>query len=193
VEKVALKDIKGIAREKPATVGIVDIDGKKLIYEKIYRKPGSYLAGRKAVQVSGITWDGLKDGKPWEEVKKMIKSVLCGKLVITVNGQNDFNCLELEDDDFADTFDLQGFYRRPHPDRIGDTQPMSLRDIFFFHFNVDCQDETQPHNALIDAISTIKVFRDGYQPLKRKSSCRHERGNVEGIDFSHAVKLKKNK
>jgi hypothetical protein len=121
VEKVALKDIIGIAREKPATVGIVDIDGNNLLDEKIYRKPGSYLAGRKAVQVSGITWDVLKDSKPWEEVKIMIKHVLLGKLVITVNGQNDFNCLELEDDDFADTFYLQGFYRRPHPDRIGDT------------------------------------------------------------------------
>jgi hypothetical protein len=123
----------------------------------------------------------------------MIKYVLRGKLVITVNGQNDFNCLELKDDDFPDTFYLQGFYRRPHPDRIGDTQPMSLRDMYYFHFMSDCQDETQPHNALIDARSTIKVFRDRYQPLKRNSSSHGERGNVEGVDFADAVKLKKSK
>jgi hypothetical protein len=56
---------------------------------------------------------------------------------------------------------------------------MSLRDINYFHFMSDCQDETQPHNALIDAQSTIKVFGDGYQPLKRKSASRSERGNVK--------------
>lgn len=66
---------------------------------------------------------------------------------------------------------------------------MSLRDVYFYHFKEDFQFK-KPHNAITDAIYTMKIFMEGYIPLKKRFGFVNVRHNVEEIDFSQAIKLK---
>jgi len=167
VEKVNLVGVKGLRRVKPGKIGIVNHKLETLLKKDVYHKPGSFLDGYLDSAVSGITRYTLINGEQWNLVKEAVKKELKEKLVITVAGQNDFYCLEVERDDMGGHFDLQSFYRRPSPEVSDDTQPMSLRDIYFYHFGEDCQ-KHKPHSAVKDAEFTMRIFLEGYIPLKLK-------------------------
>lgn len=191
VEKVSMRHLDGLAKMKPAIVGITNTKYEVLLDEKIYRKPGTFLDGKKDVEVSGITRHSLEDGKPWEEVKKKVMEEVKGKMIVTVAGESDLYCLELEESDYSTTFDLQSFYRRSHPERPGADQEMSLRDMYFHHFKEDIHYK-KPHSAIEDARHTMKIFLEGYVPLKSGVAGNpEEQKNVEGFDFDDVPRLKR--
>jgi DNA polymerase III epsilon subunit-like protein len=190
VEKINLRNLTGQARVKPGSIGIVDTQFNILMEEMVYHKPGSFLDGPKDSAVNGFTRSSLANGKNWDkEVYPQLKSSFTNKLVVGVEAQLDMACLNIERDDYEELFDLQSFYRRPKEDCSVGTNPMSLRDIYFHHFQEDCQAIAQ-HDATTDAISTMRIFMEGYIPLKQREGKVDQRENVENFDFSSAVKLK---
>jgi len=58
------------------------------------------------------------------------------------------------------TFDLQTFYRRPDPKNEFNHSPMSLRDMYFLHFQEAIQEST--HDAATDSYATMRVFKEGF-------------------------------
>lgn len=205
VEKVSLKALKGVSKGRAAKIAVVDIKGRTLFRSDVHHKPGTFDTSPKAVAISGIRRDDLVDAPKWEDefdengelikhgVHSNLKKFLKDKLVITCDGVNDFYSMDIEDDDYSATFDLQSFFRRPHPECPGQTQPMSLRDMYFFNFKEDFQHE-KPHDCTKDAVATIKVFnayrkikKSGYGGVHGDPSCRE---NVEDYDFSHTPNLK---
>ncbi|OXA41479.1 hypothetical protein Fcan01_23634 [Folsomia candida] len=189
VEKVNLRSVKGVARVKPGKIGIVDCNYGTIFESDVYHRPGTFLDGKKDSAVSGITRYSLEKAPEWMTVKSKVKKVIDKKLVITVAGQGDLSCMDIERDDCGELFDVQCYYRRPNPDVSDETQPMSLRDIYFYHFKEDCQFQ-KPHNAVTDAICTMRIFLEGYIPLKEKSGLVGVRHNMGEVDFSDAIKLK---
>ncbi len=118
------------------------------------------------------------------------QEILKDKIAIMVGAEKDFRLvgLKLFEHQF---FDLQSFYRRPHPIDEYDTQPMSLRDMVFYHFKTDCQPPNRPHDALDDATWTFRVFEEGYC---RDVGPYHNFLNANGEfkpDFSDVPNLKK--
>lgn len=121
----------------------------------IFFLTGSFLDSYPNSKVSGIHRYSLKSGKAWSIVKDEIKKILTDKLIITVAGETDLFCLDLKREDYADTFDLQSFYIRPHPDIFFDFQPMSLRDIFFHHFREDCQPRVSSNDGFDSVVAGL--------------------------------------
>ncbi|OXA40896.1 hypothetical protein Fcan01_24195 [Folsomia candida] len=191
VEKVNLRNVKGVARVKPGKIGIVDCNYGTIFESDVYHRPGTFLDGKKdsAGVSGGITRYSLEKAPEWMTVKSKVKKAIDKKLIITVAGQGDLSCIDIERDDYGELFDVQCYYRRPNPDVSGETQPMSLRDIYFYHFKEDCQFQ-KPHNAVTDAICTMRIFLEGYIPLKQKSGLVGVRHNMGEVDFSDAIKLK---
>ncbi|OXA55081.1 hypothetical protein Fcan01_11344 [Folsomia candida] len=115
VEKVNLRNVKGVARVKPGKIGIVDHKYETILESDVYHQPGAFLDGPLDSAVSGITRYSLDKLKDWLIVKRKVKDILDNKLVITVAGQGDLSCMDLERDEYGELFDLQMFYRRPNP------------------------------------------------------------------------------
>lgn len=199
VEKVA-KYIRNDRRkvighiQKAAQVGIVDADYNTLLEKDIFHEPGSFNTHPKTVAISGINKFDLRFGEKFENVVKQVKDTFGSNTVITIAGQNDFESLDTDkkegDSLYESTFDLQEFYRRPSKVDPYGTEPMSLRDIFFFHFKEDIQFK-KPHSALEDAKNTMKIFLEGYIPWKIVHGNPLVRRNVENLDFSNVPYLKK--
>ncbi|CAL8128674.1 unnamed protein product [Orchesella dallaii] len=186
VEKVHLIHLTSVERVKAAKVTVVNDKYDVIMKKKVKHAPGTFLTNPKIVQVSGINKYDLINGSEMEEVTKEVDRLIASKYMITVAGENDFRSLNLRYNEFR-VFDLQSFYRRPNPYEI-DSSPMSLRDMYFYHFKEDCQPPGKPHDDETDARATMRVFREGY--IKTAKFC-----NSNGIfdpDFSSVPNLRKN-
>jgi hypothetical protein len=181
VEKVILKSNQNTGNA--AIVSVVDYDGNKTtVYEqKIMHLPENFVVNRYTIVKNGIRQYDLKNGIPLELLKQKVHDLLLNKLVVVVAGTPDFMSLDLCISSY-DTFDLQSVYYRmklkPNLDvcvcndynncNCYIREPLSLRDMFFHHFKKDIQRGV--HSAYEDANATMKVFREGYVPLKQKDN-----------------------
>lgn len=116
--------------------------------------------------------------------------ILNNKFSIMVGAEKDFRLVGLKLSDHL-FFDLQSFYRRPHPTDEFSTQPMSLRDMVYYHFRTDCQPPNRSHDALDDATWTFRVFEEGYcKDVGPYHSFLNAKGEFQP-DFSTVPNLKK--
>lgn len=190
VEKVGNRGME----PKAAMIAIVDTNYDVRLRKNIYHKPGSFSTHRKAVETSGITKFSLVNGEPWNDVIASVKDEFEKRFIIGVAVIGDFTSMRMytiEDGRPADSsfFNLQAFYRRKKPTATDNfnSQEMSLRDIYFYHFKEDFQYAT--HDCLTDAKATMKVFLEGYIPMKLKGNPAFQE-NVEGFDFSGVPNLR---
>lgn len=166
VEKVALLNMSGVDRIKAATVSVVDFWGNICYSEKVYHRKGSFIVNKHTERVNGFRRDDFINGKPMKTVTNELKELFKDKFIITVAAENDFRSLDIRCSEIQH-FDLQEAYRRRYLDELGNLiqiNPLSLRDMFFHHFKKDIQRGC--HNADNDAISTMRVFVDGYFLMK---------------------------
>ena len=170
VEKVSIKALQGVNRMKAATVSIADFN-KNIVYRAtVYHKRGTFLVNSYTIKCNGFKDRSLENGKPLAVVSSEVAEILMDKLVVTCAGENDFRSLDLDVSAF-DKFGLHEYYKRQHAELEDDLQSMSLRDIYFMHFEQDIQRAT--HAADKDAISAMRIFAGGYV-LAAKGTSRNE-------------------
>lgn len=180
---------------KAAKVGVVDSTYKTVIKADIYHAAGTFNTHPKTVRITGIRRNDMINGENLESVVEKVRRAFTLKTVITVAGQNDFESLEstrhaFDSSLYEDTFDLQEFYRRPSKNDPFGTEPMSLRDICFYHFKEDIQ-FSKPHDVIDDAKNTMRAFLEGYIPWKMVNGNPMVRRNIENVDFQSVPNLKR--
>jgi len=203
VEEVKAIGLCGVESNKAAIVSIVNMKNEVLLNEVIYHKPGSFVTNYHTLKINNIRKNDLKAGKPLDVVAKEIINLLRDKLVVVVGGEKDFRALGLRMSQFQ-TFELQNVYfRNVLKQNIDEcacvdaqlcdcyvTEPMSLRDMYFYHFKQDAQRAS--HSALGDAQATMRVFTEGYVPLKlRSGEDPMSRSLRENRMFDSSINLKR--
>jgi len=191
VEQVNLIGVQGVDREKAGIVAMVNSKKEPLYQTLVKHKPYTFETNTIGARIAGITNPfQLVKGKEPEIVTQEMDEILKNKFSIMVGAEKDFRLVGLCVGDY-DFFDLQQFYRRPHPTDLFSTQPMSLRDMVYFHFKVDCQPPNRPHSALDDATWTFRVFEEGYcKDTGPYHNFLNDKGEFKP-DFSKAENLKK--
>ena len=124
------------------------------------RAKGSFDVNYLTRAVNGFEEDSFVSGLPPEQVTAEFKEFVGSKLLVGVALENDLRSLNLDPNQVMKTFDLQTFYRRPDPKNEFSHSPMSLRDMYFLHFQEDIQEGT--HDAATDSYATISVFKEGF-------------------------------
>ncbi|CAG7734050.1 unnamed protein product [Allacma fusca] len=166
-EKVQLKGVKGIAGLKAGSVCIVDYAGKVLYNTLVYHATGSFLVTKRTLAINGFKEDSLVGGTRIGIVSKKIEEILTGKLAITIAGEGDFGCLDLDVGMF-ETFDIHDHWQQWSGDfnRYGQKnyQRISLKRLIKYYYGEDIQDGI--HSAETDACSTMKLFREKYLSIK---------------------------
>ena len=147
-----------------ATVGLCDFQGQPLRKWTIYHPEGSFKTNRATIAVNGFKPDSLIHGQQKDEVVREITSFLNEKLVILCGGESDFVSLGLSTSQF-NTFDLQQYWfeTKFNSDGVEIDQPIGLKHIYFHYFGKKLQ--IGVHDAMEDAIATMKVFREVYVKL----------------------------
>jgi hypothetical protein len=184
-EFVQYKNLKGPDKNRARSVAISDSQFRILESLKVSHKKEDVFINAATIRINGITYESLIDGESLKEVKAKVIEATQNKIIVTVGGSSDFRSLDLDETSFS-TFDLQQFYYRTDPNNFLCSQAMSLRDMFFYHFEDDCQSEA--HNAENDAINTMKVFINGYISEKYYSSFWSPEGR-KIVDFDDSVNL----
>lgn len=108
----------------------------------------------------------LEDGQPIEIIRNEVKNYLQGKLVLTVNGQSDFESLGLRLADF-EVFEFHNFWKKwtggySKKENKKVYQPISLMRLYQHYFHKTIQQGQ--HSATEDALATIELFRGAYIP-----------------------------
>jgi hypothetical protein len=108
----------------------------------------------------------LEDGKPIEIIRQEVKDHLEGKLVLTVNGQSDFDSLGLRLGDFK-VFEFHNFWKKwtggySNKESKKVYQPISLKRLYYHYFRKTIQGGE--HSATEDALATVQLFREAYIP-----------------------------
>jgi len=197
-------EVKGIDSNQAATVSVVNMLGEVLMDVMVKREPGSFVVNNATLKINKIKKNDLVNGKPIDQVKSDLNNLLKDKLVVVVAGENDFRSLGGMRMSEFNTLELQQVYFRSklkshlnecacQADEICNcyvTEPLSLRDMYFYHFREDIQ--RGAHTSLADATSTIRVFREGYVPLKLSANESPLKvGFTEVGMFDNAVNLKR--
>jgi DNA polymerase III epsilon subunit-like protein len=117
-------------------------------------------------RITGFEANSLVNGKERETVRKEVKQLLQGKLVIIYNGGADFRALDIDQSDFK-FFDLQEVFQKWNGkfNRLGNKhfEPIGLRHLFYHYLKIDIQSGC--HSALEDARATMQLFKDNYLEL----------------------------
>lgn len=138
----------GAERNVAFHVAVVDSDCKTVIDERISWDPLEIKS-----LVTFITMlknkKELLIGKPIEVVREIVKSYIIGKKVIDFNATNDFLSLGLRDGDF-NVLDVGDHFFSDNKDVAGNIiqQPISLRRVVHYNFNLDIQSST--HSPTVD-------------------------------------------
>jgi hypothetical protein len=107
----------------------------------------------------------LINGKDFDKVQSKVVKVLENKLVIVLDGEQDFASLGIPIGDY-EHFDLQQhwFKEKENVDKVLVREKLGLRALCYEYFKVDIQ--KGHHSSLIDAKYTMKLFADIYTKIK---------------------------
>ncbi|CAL8113461.1 unnamed protein product [Orchesella dallaii] len=177
--------LSGVARLRGAKVAVVDSSMDSLYVADVYHRPSSFVVNRHTLAANGIGTLDLQHGLPMHLVTSQLRDAMFESLVIYFGGTTDFSSVDLDVTEFL-TFNLQQFYRRSHENGM-DTQPMSLRDMYFLGFNEDFQGN-KVHSAETDAQATVKVFVRGYVRRNLQKMTRNDPHYFECFNDAKALK-----
>lgn len=162
------EDEKKALLPKAAYITVVNSKREVVFDRKVKHLPGTFVVDYFSKTIANIHSETqLEDGSPFKEVVESFLQLFGKKIHITCGGACDYRYLE-QCPSFFKSFDLQGFYMRRSIENPQKTEPMSLRDIYFYHFKVDFQ--RGAHDCSKDAKATMKVFTEGYRRLDRSKN-----------------------
>jgi hypothetical protein len=180
--------------QKAEKVTVVNMH-EDVVYKKtIWHSNGSYRVTSHSLKINGIKQDSLQVPsypKP-SEVKDQLQDIMDGKLIIGIKLLDDSESLDLAMGDF-DTFDLNSHWWRNSWNRDGVLvrEDLGLRSLCKYYFLFDMQSDHLPHSDYVDAVWTMRLFRDVYVKIKPELVTRiNEEPSNEIEHFKNLYKRK---
>ncbi|CAG7697309.1 unnamed protein product [Allacma fusca] len=188
IEMVTIKQ-DGVNKNVAAKVGICDFYGKRISEAKVRRESKSFMVNRFTMAINGITEGGLRNGKPFTKVQREVENILNRKLSSVGHAiGNDFKALDLDAGSF-NIFDLQWEYWRRNVDGIRLEFKLKALNKHFFPSG---QFQDGIHEAVGDAVATMKIFRETYT-REKKMNLPAQMYNAEPVPEGEIEPLKNKK
>lgn len=171
-----------------ARVSLVDYFGRCLYdaFVKVEERVTDYRT-----HVSGVREEDLTSGQEFGRVRKTVKHLLRGKIVVGHGLENDLRALKIEQEhpwytvrDSANQY--QPFMRM---DQYGHLRPRRLRDLVWYCLGVVIQQDNKPHCSLEDARAAMALYRHAQQNWDYEMECYQRRvfANAYGTSQSHSL------
>jgi hypothetical protein len=143
-------------KQEAATVSIVDFDGKVTKKIQIKHDVTKIHLTNEVKRITGFKQETFENGENIEDVRKTLHELFQNKLLILIGAGSDFEALGMRIGMYK-VFDLHEYYEK-------DTGKIGLRSLVSHYYKVDIQKGI--HDPDIDAIYTMKIFREKYIPEK---------------------------
>mmetsp|Transcript_56141 Transcript_56141/g.135998 ORF Transcript_56141/g.135998 Transcript_56141/m.135998 type:complete len:292 (+) Transcript_56141:2-877(+) len=166
-----------------ARVSLVDYYGR-CIYDSFVKVEERVTDYR--TYVSGVTPQDVQNGVEFGQVRKSVRQILRGKIVVGHGLENDLRALKIEQEHPWYTLRDSATQYQPFMriDQYGRLRPKRLRDLVWYSLGVIIQQDSKPHCSLEDARAAMALYRYAQENWEYEMEC-HRQAFVQSSPSYH--------